>query len=278
MVVASLLSLLDFMLTRQEARGKKEEKRIFFPAPNAFTRCPPRTCGKGSSFSSHTPAGIARPVPLRNAHFKAGLKVMCFQPAYSFISFFLGGIRCRANACHQQPYCSSTQAHTHKHTRTHTVGLLLLLVSLSCFQVHSHLTPPPTHPPTQPFPPAISLIHAVSPLALPCFSPFSPFWSVRQLEIQFFFPPSLSLLTVGLGWVGGGGWSGANQKLWNRGWSSIGAGNHEPARPSVARCEKEFWIWIRPKQLDVTFIHTTRTTAKIGERTEPFKGSLREGI
>lgn len=43
------------------------------------------------------------------------------------------------------------------------------------------------------------------------------------------------------------------------------------------------------KQLDVTFIHTTRTTVKIGERTEllrendlelpgAFKGSLREGI
>lgn len=110
---------------------------------------------------------------------------MCFQSAYSFIYLFLGGICCQANACHQQPYCSS--AHTQ------TLGLFCL-----AFKYIPTLHPAP---PTQPFPPAISPIHAVSPLALPCFSPFSPFWSVRQLKIQFFPPP---FLFGRMGWVGWG--------------------------------------------------------------------------
>lgn len=142
-------------------------------------------------------------------------------------------------------------AHTHKH-------LVSFVLLSSTFPPYTPPHPPNDSPP--PSPPSTLCLHLHFLASLPS-RPFEV-WDSSKSN---FFSPSLSLWTEGLDWVG---ISGANQNLWNRGWSSIGADNHESARPSVARCEKEFWIWIRPKELDVTFIHTTRTTVKIGKRTE----------
>lgn len=209
---------------------------------------------------------------------------MCFQPVYSFIYLFLGGICCRAKACHQQPCCSSAQAHTHKHTQRHT--LLVSFSSLSlCLAFKKIPTFHPPHPPHRsplPCPPSMLCLHLHF-LASLTSRPFEVWNSSKSNP-----PPSLSLWTEGEGWVGLGGEFGGeirNSETEAELRSALVITN----RPSVAWCQKEFWIWIRPKQLDVRFIHTTQTTVKIGERTElrrendlelpgAFKGSLLEGI
>lgn len=140
--------------------------------------------------------------------------------AACFSYLFLGGICCRAKACHQQPQCSN--AHKNKHTDTHCwsppLGLFVLL---------SSTFPTYTPTPAQPSPHHLPHPRCVS----TCTSLLLSLLALLKCETAWnpIFPP-LSLWPKEV--VGG---LGANQKLWNRGSSSISAGNHEPAQPNAAQ-------------------------------------------
>lgn len=84
MVVASLLSLLDFMLTREEASWKKQKrlKKDFSPQRLHVGHPGPVIASSFLPLKRFT-----RPTPFRNADFSAGLKVMCSQAAYLVIYF-----------------------------------------------------------------------------------------------------------------------------------------------------------------------------------------------
>lgn len=192
---------------------------------------------------------------------------MCFQPAYSFIYFFLGGICCRANACHQQPYCSSAQSHTHGHT---------LLVSFSSWSLclafkYIPTLHPPQHPPTHPTIPPRHLPHprCVS----TCTSLLLSLLALLKCETArnpiFFFPPPF--LFGRRGWVG---WGGARGQIRN-------SETEAEVRSALVITNRRGLAWrdVRKnsgsgsaqKQLDATFIHTTRnfyvkTTSSCRER------------
>lgn len=161
------------------------------------------------------PAATFQMFPFINVHFKTGPKVMCFS-ASLFIYFWVGSIG------KQLPATNSPIAPTkvHKHTQGHT--LFLLLVSLSFWSLCLAFKYIPTlHRPL----PTPSML---SPLALPCFSPISPLLKCETARNPIFF------FLFFFGQIRG------NQKLRNRGSSSITAANHKPALPSVVWCREWF--------------------------------------
>lgn len=236
MVVASLLSLLDFMLTREEASWKKEEalKKIFFFRPNVHTSATLDLL-HFLVFNIFIYLFIlavmhfARPVLLRNEHFNAGLKVMCSQPAYLVIYFKEGSVVGRKSATNNL----SVQAHAETHTDTHCwsppLGLFVLLPST--FPPYT-ATPAPCLPRHLPHSCCVSTCTSLL-LSLLALLKCETAWNTTP-------PTPTPLFFLWTKEVVGG--SGANQKLWHRGSSSISAGNREPAWPSVAWWKKEFCL------------------------------------
>lgn len=205
------------MLTRE-----KPEERCVFPIKVFF--CPtfahwlswtftgfpfslPRTPLKCSRYK-FKPAATFQTFPFINVHFKTWPKVMCFS-ASLFIYFWVGSIG------KQLPATNSPFAPTkaHKHTQGHTPFLLLVSLSFWSLCLAFKYIPTLHHPLPTP--------SMLSPLALPCFSPISPLLKCETARNPIFF------FLFPFGQIRG------NQKLRNRGSSSITAVNHKPALPSV---------------------------------------------
>lgn len=134
MVVASLLSLLDFMLI----------KHFFFAL--TFTHRPPWTYFI-FWFSIYlfilAVMHFARPSLLRNEHFNAGLKVMCSQPAYLVIYFKEGSVVGRKSATNNL----SAQTHTDTHCWS-TWSLCLSFKYIPTLHTNPSTLSPPSSPPS----------------------------------------------------------------------------------------------------------------------------------